>query len=292
MSRFSLGMAMGGMLVVAGGAHAGEFANAVTQFSQGTLDSKYATYNTASAALGLPGAHDSFGTDITPFNPNWEASQVVSIGVGGSITLSFANPVAVSGGPIIGVFSDAGLIDNLYPDGQAGSVAQTMARAYGAIPAERSAMVEVADASGVFHAVGRVTFVQPSNAWASSTSPYGFTPMGTGTPADYFKPFAKSLSDFDGLTYGQSISLLDGSAGGTWITVPEALGIENVSYVRIGSPQWAFDNGTYADTYTSGSTTYNAVLTLDTVSAVPEPASAAMVVGGAALMYLRRRSRK
>lgn len=292
MSRSSLGLAMGAALVAASAAHAGEFANAVTQFSQGTVDSKYAVYNTPSAALGRPASHDSFATDISPFNPNWESSEIVSIGVGGSITLSFANPVPVSGGPIIGLFSDAGLLDSSYPNGQPGSPAQTMARAYGAVPAERSAMVEVADASGVFHAVGRLTFVQPSNAWASSTDPYGFTPAATGTPADYFTPFTKSLSDFDGLSYGQTISLLNGSAGGTWVTVPQGLGIQTVSYVRIDSPQWAFDNGTYADTYTSGSTTYNAVLSLDTVAAVPEPASAALIVGGAGLMCLRRRSRK
>ena len=271
---------------------AGEFAGAVKQFSQGTADAKYADYNTPSAALGLPATHDSFSNDITPFNPHWESSQIVSIGVGGSITLSFANPVPVNGGPIVGIFSDAGLIDNSYPDGQTGSVAQTMSRAYGAIPAQRSALVEVADLSGVLQAVGRFTFVQPSNAWASSTTPYGFTPAGTGTPTDYFKPFTKSLSDFNALSYEQVSSMLAGSAGGTWITVPQNLGIQNVSSVRISSPQWAFDDGTYADTYTSGETTYNAVLSIDTVSAVPEPASAALIVAGMALLHLRRRSRK
>ena len=71
--------------------------------------------------------------------------------------------------------------------------------------------------------------------------------------ADFSRPFAGTLSDFNGLTYPQILQLLGGSGGGNWLDVTRT-GLSSVEYVRFDVPAGAGDR-----------------LVLDAVTAVPEP---------------------
>jgi len=50
-------------------------------------------FDNANSALGQPTQVNPFGDDVTPFNPPYSPENIVSLGVGGSLTLQFQTPV-------------------------------------------------------------------------------------------------------------------------------------------------------------------------------------------------------
>lgn len=70
-----------------------QFADAVTEYNSGSGFTP--GYTNAAAALGEPSrvTPGDFGGPVTPFNPAYLPSQLVSIGVGGSLTVKFDKPV-------------------------------------------------------------------------------------------------------------------------------------------------------------------------------------------------------
>ncbi len=74
------------------------YADAVVSYSPGTGFAP--GFNIANAALGEPSrvTPGSFGGPVDPFNPPYLSDQVVSIGAGGSLTLSFSSPIPNSAG--------------------------------------------------------------------------------------------------------------------------------------------------------------------------------------------------
>ena len=58
--------------------------------------------------------------------------------------------------------------------------------------------------------------------------------------ADFGKPFDAELSDFDGLTFEGIATLLDGSAGGTWLDLSPT-GLDTVSFIRFNNPGDTFE---------------------------------------------------
>src|SRR5436190_11752813 len=107
----------------------GNFADSVTSYDHGT---GYATtfsgvpYANPSAALGQPNRDTSFGP-VQPFNPPFEVSEVVSIGVGGSLVLHMSAPVLNNSANLFGMdfvlYGSAGFIDADYPNGRTDSSA-------------------------------------------------------------------------------------------------------------------------------------------------------------------------
>lgn len=271
----------------------GEFAGAVYQFEQGTvlMGEPGTTYDTPAAAVGAPnriaGASIGFPGPVTPFNPPFEQSEVVAIGLGGSLTLELATPVSVGGGTQVGIFTTAGLNDPTF-SGVAEAVARTFAGTEFA--ADRTAIVEVASEPGNFVSLGRFVFNAPTQAYANQDSPYDF-PAGA-VPSDFDKPFTGDLSSFDGLSSAQISALLDGSGGGTWIDVPESIGLDTIRYVRLSDPLWSvLDSGelqTHRTSAYNSSYSKPADLFIDAVNVVPEPAMLSSVVLGLALLHRRR----
>jgi hypothetical protein len=251
-------------------------------------------YNNPAAAFGKPNpivGSGFFAGAVSPFNAHYENTDLVAIGRGGTITLAFAAPVPVGPGREIGVHTSASLNDASYPSATAGSPAQTFANLeYGA---DRTAVVEVAQTAGNFVSLGRVKFDVPSNFYRDSNDAYLF--QGSASEADFGRPFAGNLASFDGKTFPQMLTLLDGSAGGTWLDVPENVGLTAVNFIRFSDPQWVLANGTIADTRTSiFDPTYvkKGDLFIDAVSAVPEPgALAPIAMFGIALGIRGRRGR-
>ncbi len=208
--------------------HAAEaFATAVLSYTPGTPTGTFHT--NPSTALEKPSAETGFGP-MTAFNPNFAASDIVSIGAGGQLTLQLANYVLVNDAP--GAL-ELGVWESVFLNGAPPNydIPTTPATATGA----GSAVVQVsADNVNWFSLNGgnRINFTLPGNYYANSTGAYDPAPTSPAG-ADFGKPFTGTLASFDGITsYAQVLTALDGSAGGTWLDVPSSSGLTQVGYVR------------------------------------------------------------
>lgn len=91
-----------------------QFASSVVSYNSGV--GFQAGYTTASSALGEPSriTPGTYGGPVDPFNSAYLSSQVVSIGVGGSLTLQFASPIlnnpANAFGRDFNIFGNAGFV--------------------------------------------------------------------------------------------------------------------------------------------------------------------------------------
>ena len=258
-------------------AGAAQFATSAPQYTMGNVyTASGVMFNEPSAALGAPGAivgaSTAYAGVLSPFNAHYERDQLVAIGRGGSIVLEFASAIPVTGEREIGVFTSASFIDADYPNGAVPTPAQSAASAeYGA---RRTAVVEVAGPSGGFVSLGRVIFDNPANYYANASGPYQYPPPASPVMADFGRPFTAEVSALGGQNFSQLLQTLNGSAGGTWVDVPENLGISQVRAVRFSDPLWMLPNGTTVETRTSiydPSFVKPADLFIDAVSGVPEP---------------------
>jgi hypothetical protein len=256
-------------------------ADAVVSYDPGTgAKAAYwgAPLTDPAAALGLPAANhdlnDLYQGDsqiafadhsaLTPFSPAFTPTEVVSFGAGGHLTLHLSSPVPTTGGATLGVHTGTGLNDFAWPAGHNFPDASTFTD-------NRVATVEVsADNAAWYSLGGPVTFNLPTNYFAAGISdPYG---NGPGSAlADFSKPFTGHLADFDNLDWQGTLALLDGSAGGTWLDLSAAPGVPaSIQYVRFSLPAGSPDT-----------------FVLDSLTAVPEPASLSLTLLG--LPFLRRR---
>lgn len=286
-----------GLLAFISPAHAGEFVSAVPDYTEGTFATVGGThYTDTSGAVGQPspivGAGTAFAGILSPFEAHYQTDQLVAIGRGGTITLQFAQPMAVTGSPQIGIFTKISLLDMDYPNGSAGAVATT--DAMGEFGAERTAVVEVASHANDFHSLGRVFFDDPTNYYANATSPYQFPSPSPAQLASFDKPFIGSPSDFNNDSFSGILSQLDGSAGGTWISVPTNLGLSDIQFVRLSDPLWRLPDGTLVDQRESiyfpppNAFVKPADLFVDGAVLIPEPA--ALATFALLALVLRRRS--
>jgi hypothetical protein len=203
-------------------AHA-QFANQVISYDPGSTPA-FGGYTTPATALGSPervtGEIFSFPSDVTVFNPAFGTDEIVSIGEGGHITLKLSNYVLADAlAPEIGVFSNAGVIDIDWPNGQIGTPAATFG--------DSSAEVAVSFDGIVWASLGLVNFNLPAQGFSD--------PAGT-VPTNYQQPFTAVLSDFDGLPYNDAVNpdvfdLLAGSGGGNWLDI-SSTSLSQVGYIR------------------------------------------------------------
>jgi hypothetical protein len=211
-------------------------ANQVISYVPGSLAD--ASYNNPAAALGglNPVTGDYAGTNyyLTPFDPSYSSSDLVEIGAGGSLELKLAQTASTSGATI-GVHTGFGLEDVDYPAGMNSNPASYFNSWI------RQADVQVS-ADGVnWGELGTITFDNPSNYFAGSTTdPEGLTP-GVGPLANPGKPFLGSLSSFNGENWNQTLATLNGSAGGTWlelsgVTDENGAAITGVNYIKFLVP--------------------------------------------------------
>ncbi|MBX3411847.1 MAG: PEP-CTERM sorting domain-containing protein [Pirellulales bacterium] len=252
-------------------AWAASFASQVLSYSPGTTSNP--SYNDPTSALGSPerfsGEGGPFPSVVSPFSPPFLTNELVSIGEGGHLTLrlqNFALPQA--GGPEIGVFSNVGIADDNYPNGQAG----TPPFIFGGGVAH----VEVSEDGIAWVPLGLHTFNVPTNGYLDA-GPFDGTPGSVFS--DFGKPFTGTLSSFAGLPYSSLsdfdiLDLLDGSGGGTWIDISGS-GLSQVGFVRFS----VADDG---DPFTSLKFELDALSLADVAvgAAVPEPSSVALAVTG------------
>ena len=262
-----------------------QYAAAVVAYDAGATPAS--GFTTASAALGAPErltGDGAFSGVVSPFNPPFLASEIVSVGEGGQLTLRLSHyAVPQAGGPEIGVFENVGLIDVNFPNGEAGSPAGT----FGPLD---SAVVDVSPDGVQWVSLGSVTFDVPTNGYTDVTDPFSSAPGSM--PSDFQQPFLGGLNSFDGLPYFDAagpdmLELLNASGGGTWLDI-SATGLAQVGFIRFS----------LADDGLAG-TSLN--FELDAVSiangalggpVVPEPSALALAgVAMAALAIRRQRAR-
>jgi hypothetical protein len=256
---------------------AAQFANAVIDYTPGAL---FDSYNNPSSALGQPapivGADSGFPGVFSPFDPHYETTDLVGVGAGGQLTLQLQNYVKVQSGAFeIGVWSNVGLVDTDFPNGTNTTPASTLSP-------PSSAVVSVS-ADGThwvtLNGGNPVTFSLPGNYYTNA-GPYDATAPADPQYANFGQPFTGSLSDFDGETYAQVLATLNGSAGGTWLDL-DGTGLSQVGYVRfsgVAAGDELYINGVGINSSLAG-------------GAVPEPASAGLLMLGALTALGWRRNR-
>jgi len=218
------------------------YANQVVSYSPGTLsdpsyDNPLAALGPLDAVVGTFGGHGNGKITtyyLTPFDPAYSSSDLVEIGAGGSLVLKLAQ-TASTDGYTIGVHTGFGLADADYPNGTNTNPA-TYINSF-----LREADVQVS-ADGVnWGDLGIITFSSPSNIDAGlGTNPEGLSP-GVAPAANPGQPFLGSLSSFNGLDWQQTLGVLNGSAGGTWLNLsgvetPSGTAITGVNYIKFSVP--------------------------------------------------------
>jgi hypothetical protein len=264
---------------------AAQYAASVVSYAPGT--SPAPGFTTATAALGSPerfSGEGIFPGIVSPFSPPFLNTEIVSVGVGGHLTLRLSNyAIPQAGGPEIGVFENFGLVDVDFPNGQAGNPA-------GGFGPPDSALVEVSENGTNWVSLNSVTFDVPTNGYTDLSDPYSAS--AGNVPSDFQQPFIGGLASFNGLKYFDAaatdmLDVLAGSGGGEWIDI-STTGLTQVGFIRFSLPS----DG-------SGGSTVN--FEIDGVSVshaalggvvVPEPCSViALLIVLASLTISRRRLR-
>jgi hypothetical protein len=207
---------------------AAQFAAGIVSYNAGTTPA--AGFISASTALGSPErltGDGSFPGVVSPFNPPFLTSEIVSVGEGGQLTLRLSHyAIPQAGGPEIGVFENVGLIDTSFPNGVAGSPAATFGI--------DSALVDVSANGTNWVSLGNIAFDIPANSYTDLTDPFAST--AGSMPSDFQKPFTGSLNNFSGLRYFDAanpdiLDLLAGSGGGKWLDI-SGTGLAQVGFIR------------------------------------------------------------
>jgi hypothetical protein len=247
----------------------------VIEYDPGALSG--GSYMNPQAALGPPERFTGEGVYpgvVSPFNPPFLPSEIVSIGEGGHLTLRLDQPATDDASHPYGVdlliFGNAGFIDVDYPQGTTGNPAAL----FGADGGE----VEVSQDGLTFHTVigALADGLYPTLGYLDS-GPYDGQPGQI--LSDFTRPVnpALRLNGLSGLTYTQLVAAYDGSGGGAPLDLAQA-GLAEAQFVRISVPD-------------DGNPNVNAPpIEIDAVTAVPEPACAGALLLGA-WIALRRTQR-
>ena len=187
-------------------------------------------YDFPEAALGEPTRTTGgslFPAAVTPFQPAFLASEVVSLGVGGSIVLAFdhqvlddpANPHGID----LLVFGNAFLSDLAPPAGVAGGLYAEGGR------------IEVSQDGVVWFDVDGVEAdgAMPTIGWLDA-GPYA--EVGGRLPTDFTRPVdpARGPLEMAGLGHFEVIEMYDGSGGGAGIDLA-TLGLDWIRFVRLSN---------------------------------------------------------
>jgi hypothetical protein len=226
-----LGSACLAAAVLSNSSHGAAFVAEVMSYLPGTFaagDGASGFTNTG-AALGSPSPIVGAGTDypgnFSPFNAHYQSSELVAIGQGGQITLRLSNYVTIDHntdtlelGVWENVFLTADFAEPFAVNGNFGS---------------DSAVVEVSEDGITWYALSSgqpIAFDLPGNYFVNSTGPYDLPPANP-VYADFGKSFTGSVSQFNGKTYSESVALLNGSAGGTWLSL-DSVPLSQIGFVR------------------------------------------------------------
>jgi hypothetical protein len=210
------------------------YADNVVAYTEGTgVGNDFVTgdaFNDSSVALGQPTRFTSdilnFGGPVHPFNSPFRANEVVSIGEGGSLTVSFDEPVIDDPlnpfGIDLLVFGNSFYFLSPYASDGVASGAAT-----------EGGKVEVSADGVIFHEITGVGAdgIFPTLGFLDVTDPLSSSPGLV--PSDFTKPVDPNF-DPNGLTLSQIVTGFDGSGGGVGIDLA-ATGLSAISYVRVSN---------------------------------------------------------
>jgi hypothetical protein len=239
----------------------GQVASSVISYNPGT--GAASGFNTPSSALGAPSTFtvDQFGGPVDPFDPPYLASQIVSIGAGGSLTLQLSAPVFNSPSHAFGmdfvIYGNSGFVEDF-------NTFQATGDLFGA-SAPGSTQVSVS--------ADNVTFYKLQSSLAPTVDRY-FPTDGSGLFGQPVNP-ALTGADFNGKNLDGIRSLYAGSGGGASYDLAWArddsgnpVALDAINFVRIDVLSGAAE--------------------IDGVVGVPEPATIALLVLGGAAIVLRK----
>ena len=191
-------------------------------------------YDIPGAALGMPTrmtGGDFLPEAVTPFQPAWLPQEIVSLGVGGSITLAFDHEVLDDPGNPFGIdlliFGNAFCTDPAYPGAVCGGFYAEGGLVEVSVDGIDWRLVPDLAADGAFPTVG----------WLDA-GPYDTAP-GVN-PTDFTRPVDPALeSNLQGLDFGTIMIGYDGAGGGTGIDLA-VVGLPAIRFVRISNDGLGF----------------------------------------------------
>ncbi len=254
-------------LGLAAAAHADPFADAVVSYVPGVGVGPSAA--DPAAALGSPtrftAPGSNFGGAVTTFQAAFGAGELVTVGEGGQLTVRFDEPITDDPSNPFGI--DLLVFGNsfygLNADNTAGSLFGEGGRIE--VSADGITFIEVPGvaADGAFPTLGYRDVTEP------------FPSEAGAVPTDFTRPVDPSFDPM-GLTTAQIAAAYAGSGGGAGVDIG-SVGLTSVSFVRI------------TDDNPLGSGTTPEIDGFADVAAVPEPASAAVLLAVLGGVLLRRR---
>ncbi|MBL8761717.1 MAG: hypothetical protein JNL50_10480 [Phycisphaerae bacterium] len=204
------------------------WADRVVSFSAGTGGSD--GYDLASSALGSPtrftGVSFGFPSAVTPFSPAFERTDIVSLGLGGHITVAFDEPVTNDAANPFGldllIFGNSFFYDADWPSGRVGGFAG------------EGGLIEISADGLAWHAVPFLAADAgyPTLGYLDLATPYSDTPGAIDS--DFTRPVDPSFDASD-KTYAEIVAAYRGSGGGLGVDL-SLVGLDAISFVRVTNP--------------------------------------------------------
>ena len=207
----------------------GWFATRVVSYTAGSGAS--AGHRNPASALGEPArmtGTTAAPETVTPFQPPWQPSQVVSIGAGGSLVLELGSPATDDPGHRFGidliVYGNAFFSDASYPLGMPGFCAAEGGLVDLSEDGVNWVTVPGAAAEGAL----------PTLAWLDA-GPYD-TAAGS-VPTDFLRAVDPALNEasVSGMDFADLVAAYDGGAGGVGIDLAST-GLSSARFIRLRQP--------------------------------------------------------
>jgi hypothetical protein len=236
-----------------------QFASSVVSYTQGS--GVPATYNNPNTALGAPATFIGY-QNTDPFNPPYQASDIIGLGTGGSMTLQFNTPIQNTGAHPFGldfiIFGHAGFVENF------GNGTATDGSLF--TGGTSTVRVSVSADGTTFYTLNPLLTPVVDGLFPTDASGNPFIPVNP----------ALTAADFTGKDLAGIQALYAGSGGGAGFDLA-----------------WAVDGSNQSVALSSVSFLRLDVLSgpayIDAVSVVPEPATCSLALLGGLLMWRARR---
>ena len=188
-------------------------------------------FTSSGTALGMPTRMTGIGTKYqsaaTPFNAAYEASDIVSVGRGGSLVVQFDEPVTDDAANPFGIdlliFGNSFYADSQWPQGIVAGFFSG------------GGTIEVSADGADWRTIPGVQAdgLHPTLAFSDLTDPY--SPTGGGTQSDFTRPVDPSFEAELGMTFAEICAGYAGSGGGAGVDIG-LVGLIEVRFVRISNP--------------------------------------------------------
>ncbi|MCI0629452.1 MAG: dockerin type I domain-containing protein [Phycisphaerales bacterium] len=230
---FALVVPAGLSISIRSASHAGDdpYADLLINYIAG--ESPAPAYTEPLTVLGSPERYTGEGVFpgvVSAFNPAFGVDEIVSIGVGGQLTVQFNTPIANDPNNLYGidliVFGNTSFIDAAFPNGVVGGL-------FG----NDGGIVQVSDDGSTWHTITGplADGPMPTMGYVDS-GPFDSRPGAILT--DFTRPVDPALMsiDLNGYTNQQLVEAYRGAGGGVGIDIGPT-GLSEISFVRVLNPQ-------------------------------------------------------